>query len=783
MPESTCLHIQGRESGPIRVVELPWISVRIGRAAYCEVQLAEFELADEACRLQRRGRSWHLVPVGARGMVSLDGRPVVTACQLSFDVPFTIGPYCLTLRRDRAAEPDWEMYQGPAPPQLNHSAPMRDVRFSADAGPDRPTIGIRTRPTTDPEPPPVAVVDRTESKRHPSSQGPGVKDRWEARFRAAGAELKARAERTRTAGEAKRPDYGTRFDSVPLKEPRVARAHAAAPPKIDPTIRPIPMPVPAKVDANWVTPNLEPPEPLSPPDVARTAPIASERRIETSPHPFDESDFENRLEQALSDAVDLEPGPLLIAETLLEASAGVDQPVVETDQVQEDATLGRLDEADRAADAVAAEPELAGSLSSSLEGLHEQLEWPSARDILATHRVKPDPPVARRAPVKPTGRNRAQASPTSACAPSQWTLPLWLAWPPLAVFVVCAGVVGCTLCWSWGCDSYSAAIMTNRLIQADTSARPVRLPESVGPPRGTWMETSAQHLAHWAIYLGRVERQKDVSPGAIRELLDRALQVSPLNPTARLALAQLEPPSSETATSIRGLGLSRDPLCLAWSGRNLLAAGKKDAALNLYRQALEIASRGEFSQVSVPRFNDDPGVPRYLLPGEERIRSIVRELVARNEWTARDWPAVLPGQTLATLATARLLREQARNDVADALLDPLLNQSGPLAANGPIDAMALAIRAEAFALRSRWQEADDEYRKAIELLDDETLKRSWWFNLADIAFRLADDAKRQAALRATLTVAGSDDISRRATEVLRATSTRPGIPSNRLKAN
>ena len=55
MPESTCLHIQDRESGPIRVVELPWISVRIGRAAHCEVRLTHHDLADEVCRLQRRG--------------------------------------------------------------------------------------------------------------------------------------------------------------------------------------------------------------------------------------------------------------------------------------------------------------------------------------------------------------------------------------------------------------------------------------------------------------------------------------------------------------------------------------------------------------------------------------------------------------------------------------------------------------------------------------------------------------------------------------------------------
>ena len=55
MPETTCLHIQDHESGPIRVVDIPWISVRIGRAAFCEVRLTADDLADEACRLYRRG--------------------------------------------------------------------------------------------------------------------------------------------------------------------------------------------------------------------------------------------------------------------------------------------------------------------------------------------------------------------------------------------------------------------------------------------------------------------------------------------------------------------------------------------------------------------------------------------------------------------------------------------------------------------------------------------------------------------------------------------------------
>jgi tetratricopeptide (TPR) repeat protein len=884
MPESSCLHIQGRESGPIRVVELPWISVRIGRAAYCEVQLAEYHLADEACRLQRRGQSWHLVPVATRSLVLLEGRPVDGACQLPFDVPFYIGAYCLTLRRDRAAEPDWEMYQAPALPQLNHSAPTLEARFPALADPDRATIGIGTGPMTEPEDPPAAIADRTELKRERPLQGPGVKDRWEARWRAAGAELKARSQPKRTAGEPKHPDYGTRFDSVPLKEPRIPRARPAAPPKLDPSIRPVPAPATPQVEATRPGRDLEP-----------------------TSHSFEESDFENRLQLALSDALDDEPGPSLVAEPALDAPTDADEPVVDTVHGQEDEKHEELAEGDHETDLTAAEPELAGPLPDVLEmpeviesdremspvidraverddtslevasqvetrefegsggdrtthfsrsaaavehepndnrpdskksegtasgarlvgkapmrekprssrreisdhqrteanrgassrarlgadrrGLdsgslgsgpsHDHVEWPSAQDILATHRARPNPPAPPRTSVKASQWTATQTSPTLACEPNQWTLPFWLAWPPLAAFVVCVGVVGCTLSWSWACDSYSAAIVTNRLILADISARRTPLPDTVAPPRGTWMETSAQHLAHWAIYLNRFERPKDDSPRGIRELLDRALQVSPLNPTARLALAQLEPPASQTMASIRGLGLSRDPLSLAWSGRRLLDAGKKEAALNLYKQALEVASRGEFSQVTAPRFNDDQGVPRYLLPGEERIRDIVRELVARNEWTAGEWLEVLPRQTLALLATARLLREQARNDVADTLLDPILNQP----TDGPIEPLELAIRAEAFALRSRCEDAYRQYHEAIELLDDDTLKRSWWFNLADIAFRLADDAKRQAALRATLTTAASDDISRRATEILRATNTRPSMRSNRVKAN
>src|SRR5262245_38636185 len=140
MPESTCLHIQDRESGPIRVVELPWISVRIGRAAYCEVRLADPDLADEACRLTRRGRTWTLTPLDDRSLILLGGRSVDGPCPLPFDVPFRLGPYCLTLRHDVAAEPDWGMYSGPAASQLPAPALGADPADRAENLSDRPAM-------------------------------------------------------------------------------------------------------------------------------------------------------------------------------------------------------------------------------------------------------------------------------------------------------------------------------------------------------------------------------------------------------------------------------------------------------------------------------------------------------------------------------------------------------------------------------------------------------------------------------------------------------------------
>ena len=87
---------------------------------------------------------------------------------------------------------------------------------------------------------------------------------------------------------------------------------------------------------------------------------------------------------------------------------------------------------------------------------------------------------------------------------------------------------------------------------------------------------------------------------------------------------------------------------------------------------------------------------------------------------------------------------------------------------------------------SRWGEAEERYRRAIDGMDDDVVKRSWWFNLASIAAppRRRDPAsgRRSAALDAP----ASDDISRRAIDFQRASEPlarpRPGATKKPTEA-
>ena len=86
-----------------------------------------------------------------------------------------------------------------------------------------------------------------------------------------------------------------------------------------------------------------------------------------------------------------------------------------------------------------------------------------------------------------------------------------------------------------------------------------------------------------------------------------------MNPMARLARAQLASRSNRSTTGILDLGLSRDAVSLAWSRRALRLAGKKDHAIRVYRQALQIACNNNLTGSSKPVFNDESNSRRALI--------------------------------------------------------------------------------------------------------------------------------------------------------------------------
>jgi hypothetical protein len=81
--------------------------------------------------------------------------------------------------------------------------------------------------------------------------------------------------------------------------------------------------------------------------------------------------------------------------------------------------------------------------------------------------------------------------------------------------------------------------------------------------------------------------------------------------------------------------------------------------------------------------------------------------------------------------------------------------------------VAIAVLAEALALKGRWYDADQRYRQAIDLMADVTIRRSWWINVAEIALRQNDESSRQKALEAARGTDPNDEITRRAVDLLK----------------
>src|SRR5271157_1746975 len=916
MPESICLHIQDREAGPIRVVEIPWISVRIGCAAYCEVRLADRELAEEACRLQRRGRTWHLVPLGPKGSILVQDRPIEGPCPLPFDVPFRVGSICFTLRQNRSSHPDWEMYRtlSSAPhrqPMSSNALPSSlpaAERSIASIAPPRPQPGVVHKAS-------IPLTPRIESplERSPS---PRPVNPWEARWKAAGARLQTDRKQPLPPGRLHPSPPADRYQSVPLKEPSVPLSM-----KAEPAVSPSPArgfsthpltpagapgyPVPpsisprSRLDANLpikaLTQPAEPfiatvrPERITTRDrqpasllqtrdqgaqLGRSDHVCPEIRIERADDVPERSEPEAGIEPSgdpgmvqstkaeklgikstaeeadchadcqsydpatkpgLAGAYDdqtlddnsawLEyyfpeesspPAPVAIDHSglaVLTSDSPRNEPAPGLQVMKEPSTLMTEESPHRSPPSSrqeraripnprtatlldpgtppagdrrrASEDELWPKNSRHKPGIEPEIprpktgpDLPSAKDILAAVSMRPSALSG-----KPSTRmNEDQGKPTERWEPDQWFPHLWLVWPPTALLVIGMGIVGSLLSLQWSSDSLNASVVSQRLLtRSENQGREKPLPESVVPPQSSWWKTTPLHLAEWGVYLGRTRTDDDRTDEG-RELVEAAVRISPINPMARLARAQLPSKSSESTSRALDLGLSRDAVSLAWSARALRHAGKKESAIRVYRQALQIACDNDLAPASKPTFNDEPNVRRYFLPGETTARAIVQELITDADWTFHDWSEALPKNTVAILAAVRLLSEHERPE-AQALLKQILNQKQEIVSTGAEGAVHTAMIAEAHALLSQWREAEQQYHQAIDRISDLTIKRSWWFNLASVALQFNDEAQRKVALEAALEAPVSDDISRRALELQRASEPLGRLRSSGTKAN
>ncbi len=408
-------------------------------------------------------------------------------------------------------------------------------------------------------------------------------------------------------------------------------------------------------------------------------------------------------------------------------------------------------------------------------------DWPTVSDILAARGrgTTLNDPTGRPAP----SPSILLQAPTVAAEPRQWQLPLWLAWLPAASASLAAAVVGVGLSWIWATDGYNAGLVARRLAANERNERP--LPEEVNPGGGRWWETTAPHLVQWAAYLDKVA--DDPARALIaREVLFRARQASPLNPTVRHAIARGLPDDSATppeklATS---LGQSRDVLTLSWAGRQLLEAGHKDAALLAYRTALEMAAEVDPARPDPPVFLEGEQPRRYAVPTEERLAVVLREMAAAPQWTYAEWSSAIPHRTAAPLAAARVLRELANSAaataldvaVADAEAEPIPAPLQPTAesdealvtfraAPAPADAVRLAAGAAALAMKQHWAEARDRYRRAIDRAGDDSVRRACWVNVSDLSLRLDEESGRRLALDAAKNADPKDEITRRAVEL------------------
>ena len=910
MPQTASLHIQARETDPIRVVELNGYSTRIGRATFCDVRLPDATLSDEVCRIRFRSGAWQIIPIGPKGAVWLDGEVLDQPRALAFDATFRVGSQWITLREHEDPTPTvghWSARRGDWIPSHSHSPASAIEPLTAPIPADLLGSEVATRHRSDWDSHAVdhgrLIQNRREAKR------------WESRMKAAGEKLRAGTVATATPAPLRisvseprktplrREPLARRLEISPLRTPRVPkvghdliertswrekptpRTQKVSTPEVDspgralveiPEVKAPSICPESFVESDAFAREIEAisalsnqtrnapfadveiigneidfpgidgqtveivlPESMVRCDLAEDATWSAQRVLpETNLAPHDlglpDSHLDNALDplfgsvhsaghissgHEMEDVLRSHPSTNTHSEGLTAPLPSPDLEFVSVSIDAEDSDerddeprsgmrLGSAKQVTVAEHSIFelepdpdpeewADPsrfvthtylgEPVGSINNHAPIVHEtsthredkpfspfpsdgrenvatspfapSREWPRVNDLLAAQGVRSRPITTDR----PSRKIAASPVPTDLKEPETWSLPLWFGWTPVAAMVLLMSAAGLFAGWTWANDDYQAGIIFARL--AIESGKPEPLPDGVAPASGSWWRTNAANLVAWAAF-NDLERpagsnQSDES----RALLERATQASPLDPTVRHALSLQTREGEKAVPLARVLGQSRDVLTLAAAGRRLLVEGKQAEALELYHNALAMAAQPALAHASAPLYLDDPETARYGLPGEDRIRPIVREMAESKAWTYQDWSKAIPDEPLARVATARVLRERG-DPSAQLALDVAFTEPETIESLSAAEiANRLAASAEALALRGNWTDARERYRQAIALTPIDVVRRAWWLNVAAFSLRLNEETERQKGLEAAKNPDPNDDVTQRVVEI------------------
>lgn len=766
MPETLFLHIETRGAPAPRVLPLPVGSVRVGRGKQCEVRLGEPSLADIECVLRLRGETWYVQPLGNPGHVSIDGRPIQHLRILAPGVPLKVGEHQLTLRPTSAAVGGLGSFEVPIPvgpaPGPRSSGVGNDPSRLGERSYDDPirTAASRAQEVADA----VREVSRGDGiTRERWTRDAGDGRMWEARWRAAASNLRSRMPSPPIGplpAEEIAPDRERPPATVPFR-PAIDGGSSRA--KTDR--------VAAKLAS---TPEREPD--------CGPADFATVLRMATAPS------SPEAVVSATTEAPGFEAGDVAQATANLRPAGEDDAALVPiaagTDSIRDEQppplpvpsrTTDAPKRARRQRDPASSERPREAQEAPDLPEA-DDLEWPSARVILASVRRSPGRSADRRA--EPPRPSRCP-SPTESREPGHWSPSLRLAWLPAAVMSMACAAIGLHLAWGWGEDAREAGAIADRMLRPGGPG-PEGAADAVATTDASWWRTTSGHLALKAAALGTATKRDPAREEEVAFLLDAARKASPLEPASRLARARR---GGEAGEELALLGMSRDTVGLALTARRLARAGKTEAALRAYRSALELAAGAEIPRGRAPAYLLDGQAPRrFALPNEELIAGVVREMASQSDWTYERWSAALPDHGLVLLATHRVLRERQAPE-ADAALDRLV-ASAATGGGGP-DILQAAARAEGLALREKYAEAAALYGEAIAAMDDDTVRRTWWLNLAEILSKGGDQDKIADALTAARAGRGDDAIGRRVGQVMARESIGgpPATVSRGLRAN